>query len=970
MQAWLISRSAARRIDTADFDVNGEAVADLTPTNTGDADMRAGTSADLSSTTDETITGEKQGVAVVDFLAGESLTYTARVEVSGYHTLRVRHQGPASSIRISTSNQARPFDLELSASDSWTTSEMRVLLKKGAQELKLSATGSANSSANSSAISLLWFELQKEPFTAAVLAKIGTKGSYAQEPPTEALELSQDLFKRVYETTYQWIDRPEGSPLPTNDWWSNILEPRSPFTGSVWPFPMRMTNDPRGVTVTAYSRLSDKPGNIAHEGAQSIMVQSAGNETFKRNALVRNGDWTLTYRMEQAEEKLADETSGGAKFMDVTIGRGIPMTWFEFTGMSPVLELGDGAKVFDADGAAVTESVVAKSVRIEKDVLHFAVFAPAGTTFRKVNNRLEITFAAAERFVVVAQLPDVKAFDLFANHAYTMPTDSRFDFSYDQAAGTVTTTWKLTTRALESGASSSLIQGWLPHNYRGVVKSPELLGDYAYISTNGPIKLSVGSEFTIVQPAPNVSMNWPTPRQIGGVADYDPERMKYYLSKFAAGSAAKPEYGDETYFGMKPIQVYAQNVLIARQMNDPSYEVFLNALRVSMTNWLTYTPGEGGCYFTYYPKDKALIGFNPSFGSENFTDNHFHYGYHTAAAGVLAMLDPEWANQYGEMATMIAKQYANWDRTDTRFPYLRTFEPWIGYSYAGGMGDARGNNQESVSEAIQSWLGLILLGQALGDMKMTETGMMGYSIESKAALEYWFDANRDLFPKTYDRANVAINYDDSKGSYTFFGADPEYVLGIIALPVWPALDYMGKAPETMKFAVERMLKQRVEYLKTDAMRKDLKNDSWSSFDNGRGPNSWLNVNMGIQTYYDPQGVAVEYDRMWNDKTETGLWEQTGMYYWQAHAYRSNGQRDWTRRLSVPIGAAYFEPKSGRRVYVAYNPSGATRLVKVMDESGKVVTEFDAPPGQITMYEPEVKGGVGGGNTGEIGQPAK
>ena len=34
----------------------------------------------------------------------------------------------------------------------------------------------------------------------------------------------------------------------------------------------------------------------------------------------------------------------------------------------------------------------------------------------------------------------------------------------------------------------------------------------------------------------------------------------------------------------------------------------------------------------------------------------------------------------------------------------------------------------------------MLLGEALGNTEMSAAGMMGYTIESKAALEYWFVA--------------------------------------------------------------------------------------------------------------------------------------------------------------------------------------------------------------------------------------
>ena len=72
----------------------------------------------------------------------------------------------------------------------------------------------------------------------------------------------------------------------------------------------------------------------------------------------------------------------------------------------------------------------------------------------------------------------------------------------------------------------------------------------------------------------------------------------------------------------------------------------------------------------------AVLRRKSSFGSEEFTDNHFHYGYFTASAGILGMSDPQFIADYGPMAKLVAKQYANWDRSDQDFPFLRTFDLW------------------------------------------------------------------------------------------------------------------------------------------------------------------------------------------------------------------------------------------------------------------------------------------------------
>lgn len=83
------------------------------------------------------------------------------------------------------------------------------------------------------------------------------------------------------------------------------------------------------------------------------------------------------------------------------------------------------------------------------------------------------------------------------------------------------------------------------------------------------------------------------------------------------------------------------------------------------------------------------------------------------------------------------------------FPWLRTFTPWSGHSYAGGLGNTgNGNGQESTSESMQGWGGVYLLGVALGDKAMRDAGIFGWVTESKGVAEYWFDRDKENIDRT------------------------------------------------------------------------------------------------------------------------------------------------------------------------------------------------------------------------------
>jgi len=150
--------------------------------------------------------------------------------------------------------------------------------------------------------------------------------------------------------------------------------------------------------------------------------------------------------------------------------------------------------------------------------------------------------------------------------------------------------------------------------------------------------------------------------------------MRQYLSM----AAEKTKYGDDTYWGAKNFSQMGHYMDMAEQLKDPSADKLRDNMRTALADWFTYTPGENAHFFARYEKWHGLIGFKSSFGSEEFTDNHFHYGYFTHSAAILGLSDPQFLADYGGVAKLVAKQYANWDRNDKRYPFFRTFDLWAG----------------------------------------------------------------------------------------------------------------------------------------------------------------------------------------------------------------------------------------------------------------------------------------------------
>lgn len=493
------------------------------------------------------------------------------------------------------------------------------------------------------------------------------------------------------------------------------------------------------------------------------------------NAL-RWGDWNVAFRMKQA--------SGPS--MDVSLARGVPYVWLETSNVQPRLKTGTAAQFYNAAGATLTFPVTTDRFAVVIDGKTFGVHAPAGTAFTRSGDTVSSTLAA--NYLVISALPNISFLNTFHTYAFAVPRNTQIAWNYSPAAGKVTTTWSIDTVALE-GSNLSTIQGWLPHHYREATTNLAFQSGLTYATPRGPLQCVIGRNgWQLDYPFEGIAPILPLPKVLGKPNDFSPAILKKYLDDYAGEDG----YGGDTYWGGKSLTQFADYMLAAKQAGETAdYEALKNTLGVALADWFTYTPGETENYFARYDSWKALVGFNDSYGSHEFVDHHFHYGYFTRSAGLLAFEDPAFAANYGPMATLVAKQYANWDRADTNFPFMRTFDIWGGHSYAGGFSSPGGNNQESSSEAMQSWAGLFMLGSALNNTGMRDAGAMGYVMERAAVREYWLDVHGDLLPAAYGHSSTGILFDSGQAYATYFSGDPAWMYGIQWLPVATHLSYLG-----------------------------------------------------------------------------------------------------------------------------------------------------------------------------------
>ncbi|GAA2180692.1 hypothetical protein GCM10009785_12600 [Brooklawnia cerclae] len=318
----------------------------------------------------------------------------------------------------------------------------------------------------------------------------------------------------------------------------------------------------------------------------------------------------------------------------------------------------------------------------------------------------------------------------------------------------------------------------------------------SYPSIYGTLELCAGSTLT-----------WSATRleatsalDLSGLDDTERDELTTLLD---ADLADLGEFPADTYFGGKALQRAAMLLMVADQLGASAQaEQLAAALDAQLTLW---TDPEG-CQaraercFVYDPEAKGLVGLATSFGSEEFNDHHFHYGYFLYAAAVLAAHDPSVVDRYAPVMTLLAADIAS--DGSSFFPDRRAFDPYASHSWASGtspFGD--GNNQESVSEAVNAYAGLELWAQASGDDALATEAAWMASSEAAASQAYWVEPDLGEFAG-YDAGIVSINWGGKRDYATWFTDAASAKLAILLLPMSPSSGYLAGDPERIRANVD------------------------------------------------------------------------------------------------------------------------------------------------------------------------
>lgn len=750
-------------------------------------------------------------------------------------------------------------------------------------------------------------------------------GSYAEYTPLykSKTDAHGGDKSRLMETRTVYIaEDKQGEPLPTNDWWTNLLV--DTYSGLLWSYPQVVKAEADGVMVA-------QPNHWSSDGCEmkyDTRLMITGNRFHPAAAIAEDwSDWTVRFSLTDADKR-----------MDVTMAQGMPFTWIETNNLLLTLKA-ENAEIY-ADGALVQFPLTADRLVVKMGNDYYGVYAPEQTRFELAAEGVEVHFDGKLTWLSVAMLPNAEAVDFFASFAPVVPRTTTVAWEYDEPTGDMTSTWTVQTENLNGDNRHTVLQGFLPHHYKNSRNDMAFL-DYTYATPRGRLKLAEGTVFSTTYHFSGMLPWFAVPKE-GNSAEhaYQYARMKQLIADYAA----KGSFGADTYWGGKGLIQMALYMTFAKEMGEEAlFEQCRSRLRAAMEDWLTYTPGEQSYFFARYNRWGALVGYDTSYDSDTFNDHHFHYGYFTYAGALLALVDTDFRNKYGDMLRLIAKDYANWDKTDKRFPFFRTFTPWSGHSYAGGLGNAgNGNGQESTSEAMQGWGGLYLLGVALGDEQMRDAGIFGWTTEAQAVAEYWFDRdkeniNRSLYTKPYNSNLTSAGI----GWWTWFSGDPVWMHSIQWMPISPCLDYLSYDLEFAKWDYEQMWAGK----EIGGWEPDPQyTGSALSKESGLG-----NVVLSYLQRFDPAEAARIFDEMWEAGTIVARNTDTnGITYFITHSHLTYGDRDFSLNADIPTSSAYRNSQ-GEYTYVVYNPVKEEQTVSFY-RSGQKVISFRVPAERLTVYK--------------------
>ncbi|CAK4079921.1 unnamed protein product [Aphanomyces euteiches] len=613
-------------------------------------------------------------------------------------------------------------------------------------------------------------------------------------------------------------------PIPTNAWWTNLLisdsHGQNTGAGQVTLTPYTISSWPHVVQVSyGDDRRVEEPSKI-EEYFSADMTFGTVEPSHSREVV---GFDPLTVHLEYRDEQ-------NATTFTAILARGSPYMTFNYSNSSPILTTTNFA-MLSCNGQNVTSTtspiLIASAFNLVTQIergktQQWLVFFPHNVTVEVNTTAFAVQTPSFSGIVRAAIVPyhNSTVADILREHASIVPVASAVSMSSNTSTGVLEFTWKTVAMTPESDLSTStLLMLANPHHVASMLqedlsttdlsvvlhsaRSPgpfastapgRILGAMGHRAIKGNLTFVVGNSWRMADILTDVGFH--SPRKIAT------EAIKPLLVALKNDSTLSPVALDPYFFG-KEVARHARLILIADELNQG-----ITTLLDQLEDWLL--PWFVGANFDYFVYDtvwggvcsvKGLRGvfWMTDFGNGWYNDHHFHYGYFIYAAAVIAKYRPEFVMRHRAVLMSIVRDISNYNPDDPYFPLARHFSWFDGHSFASGVYVLDGGkSQESVSEAINAYYGVYLLGKALQMKQVEQMGRHLLALESRAATTYW-QTSEEIYGSIYASNQMTGQIGSTKVTYaTWFGPEVEHMHLINLIPFTPITETFVARPYVEK----------------------------------------------------------------------------------------------------------------------------------------------------------------------------
>lgn len=743
--------------------------------------------------------------------------------------------------------------------------------------------------------------------------------------------------------------------IPSNGWWTSLLVQNYGGGNGIYTNPLRSSFTNRGAEITnpgAGFVQYWNPDGFNTMANFSLVLPDMYLKTTDLN------EGYETYVVDYSDTSVAVSMRNLSSLEDkmvLTYQQGSPYVFVEVSDptrpyISLVPEGAQGIELYTIDGVKISDSnyqgdgfiiryinkhigyETSRPAQVGQPIFgdrYFLVSTPEGSSFNITTNRVGMNLGV-ENVYSVSAINALADAPYFHQRAYQKPLFGNVSYDVNDKTSILETYYHLSTQSLKA-EKQEVIQYLLPHHE---TYSDVSLTNYEFETVRGFLKLMVGSTFTTSMSFHGLlpAMTLPSNEAFSEI------EMATYLNDLGSRTEINdPDnfLNDEgPYWNGKALYPLAQGLIIASQMGDDDLVLeFISKLRYLLSDWFTYDGATDEKYLYYNEQWGTVYYSNNDFNTATeLSDHAFTHGYLIYASSVLSMYDETFMSDYGDMVDLLLSDYMHPYKDDYKFQYLRSFDKWAGHTWAHGFGTfAEGNNIESSSEAIQSWVGGYLWALQKGDKTLRDAAIYGFMHELTSAKIYMFDYEDNVFKPNYEaHASVAGMIWGGKYDYaTWFGANPTFIYGIQWLPNGEylsnyALNDQDRETLTLIYA---------DYLKA----KNQVIDTWFA-------NMW-----SIQALINPDIALQQFDasKILNDDYPSDL-SQT---YYLINGLKTFGQRttDYIMELHPHVTSSIYINAQNEVFAMIWNATDDTHQVFFVKPGG-IRTSVSVEPRSFTSFK--------------------